>query len=148
MPALETGLSHNGSMTVPADTTALGRITAFLECQADLQLALVFGSVARGQASATSDLDIAVLSDVPLDAGRIMALMEQLAQISGRPVDLVDLRTAGLPVVRSALFGGKKLLCRSNSAYALLLSRTLVDSADFLPYRERLLKQRRDAWIR
>jgi hypothetical protein len=36
---------------------------------------------------------------------------------------------------------------RGDRANAVLLSRAWTDAADFLPMRERLLKQRRHAWI-
>ncbi|MDE2345537.1 MAG: nucleotidyltransferase domain-containing protein, partial [Gammaproteobacteria bacterium] len=95
---------------------------------------------------ADSDVDISVLADKPLDAGRKQELIKLLAKASGCPVDLVDLRTAGVLLRRSALLNGKRLVCRDNQIYADLLSRTLTDVEDFLPYRERLLKQRTNAW--
>ncbi|MEX1080522.1 MAG: hypothetical protein WEC99_00730 [Halofilum sp. (in: g-proteobacteria)] len=48
---------------------------------------------------------------------------------------------------RSAVLGGKLIHRRDPETHAALLSRLLVDSADFLPYRERALKARRDAWL-
>ena len=55
----------------------------------------VFGSVARGDAGLTSDVDIGVV----LPPGRVLEqrleLTAQLAAVFGREVDLVDLRQAG-----------------------------------------------------
>jgi len=123
------------------------RLKTELARQPDLELAVVFGSVASGRARPDSDLDIAVLAGQPFGAERKRELIELLARISGRAVDLIDLRTAGVPILRSALIGGKRILCRDNALYAGLLSRMLIDSADFLPYRERLLRERRRSWI-
>lgn len=95
-----------------------------------------------------SDLDIAVLGDGPLSVDRRMELIEELGRLSGRAVDLVDLATAGIVAARTAVLGGQVLFSRDSSVYPSQITRVLIDSADFLPYRERLLKERRDAWIR
>jgi predicted nucleotidyltransferase len=113
----------------------------------DVELALVFGSVASGRAHAGSDLDVAVFSASPLTATRKAELIRELALVTGRPVDLVDLRVSG-PAVTLAALRGKRLVCRNERAYPALLSRALIDAADFLPLRERTLRERRDAWIR
>lgn len=61
----------------------------------DVGLAYVFGSVARGEASAGSDLDVAVLGDAPFSLQRLGELAERLARATGRDrVDLVDLAIA------------------------------------------------------
>lgn len=112
----------------------------------EVRLAILFGSLANGSARADSDVDIAVAADRPLDAGERLALMEDLAAATGRPVDLVDLATAGEPLVGVILTTGQRLL-GSDEAYARVLVRHLFDQADFLPYRERILAERRKAWI-
>lgn len=134
-------------MTTSPDTT-LAAIAAYLAAQDDLRLGIVFGSVARQRATARSDLDLAVLAERPLTAERRMALIGELARLTGRAVDLVDLATAGIPVARSALLTGRVLLQRDTATYPAQVSRILIDSADFLPYRNRLLRERREAWTR
>lgn len=119
-----------------------------LEAQPDLRLAVVFGSVARGQAGPESDLDIAVLADGPVDAPRREALIRVLAQASGRPVDLVDLWSADVLVSREALGHGVVALNRDAAAYYHLLSKMVTDAEDFLPLYERLLRHRNEAWLR
>ena len=49
----------------------------------------VFGSVARGEAGPDSDVDILVEFDVLPDLYEFAALRDRLAEIVGRPVDLV-----------------------------------------------------------
>lgn len=134
-------------MTMGGHDTTLKRIREALEQEHDVILATVFGSVASGQAHSGSDLDVAVLADRPLAADRRYKLIERLADVIGRPVDLVDLRTAGVIVTREALHG-QRLFCRDEKAYAGLLSRMVTDAEDFLPYQRRLLRARRNAWIR
>ena len=67
--------------------------------------------------------------------------------MTGRPVDLIDLRTAGVLVTREALTQARRPVCRDEGALAGVLSRMLIDSADFLPLRKRILRERRQAWI-
>lgn len=120
-------------------------LRAVLARQPGLQLALLFGSVAAGRARDDSDLDIAVLADAPLDAAQRIALVGELAEVSGRAIDLIDLRTAGEPLLGEVLTHGRRLIGRPE-AFAALLSRRLTDAADFAPYAERIVAQRRRAW--
>lgn len=89
-------------MSESAENGSLTRLAALLEQQPDIILAIAFGSLASGRARPESDLDIAVLADLPLGERRRRELIALLARECGRPVDLVDLRTAGVPVRRSA----------------------------------------------
>jgi uncharacterized protein len=124
----------------------LDRIGDYLAAQDDLRLAIVYGSLARGEARSDSDLDVAVAGERLLDVDRKMALTKGLAGITGRAIDLVDLKAIGEPLLGQILTGGKRL-SGDNLQFAELLARHLFDQADFLPYRERLLAERRKAWI-
>jgi len=110
-----------------------------------MQLALLFGSVAQGRQRPDSDLDIALAARRVLTPAQRIALIETLAQRTGRPVDLIDLRTVGEPLLGQIVRHGRRLL-GSDSAYGQLISRHLFEQADFMPYRSRLLAERRAAW--
>ncbi len=122
-------------------------LTALLGADEDVELAMLFGSAAAGELRADSDVDVAVLTRSRLTPKRRREIVRAIAEIVGRPVDLVDLRTAGVPVTSQALRYGLRLVQRRPGVFADLLSRNLADSADFLPYRERILRERRQAWI-
>jgi len=130
-----------------ADNT-VEQITDILSAQPDIRLAYVFGSTARDAVQRASDLDVAVLADGPLDAARRTELIGRLADCIGRPVDLVDLHTAGVVILRTVLREGRRLVCRDPRAHEQLVNRLLTDTEDFLPYRERMLRERRQAWMR
>ena len=117
-----------------------------LEQHGGLELAFVFGSIASGTARADSDLDIAVQAAQVLSASQKMALIGDLAEALGRPVDLIDLRTAGEPLLGQILSHGRRILGTAE-AHGSLLSRHLIDAADFLPYAQRIVDERRRAWI-
>ena len=123
------------------------RIQQVLAQHGGIRMAILFGSLAKAQATPQSDLDLAIQMDAPLTAEAKMALIGELSQAIGRPVDLIDLRVAGEPLLGQILKHGARLL-GSDSDYAELLKRHLFEEADFMPYRRRILAERRQAWIR
>jgi len=127
----------------PNIETAIKRALA---CQPGVRLAIVFGSMASDQERFDSDLDLAVDAGRRLTVSEKMTLIGDLALEIGRPVDLVDLRSVGEPLLGQILRHGKRLL-GSDAHYAALISRHLFDQADFVPYRNRILAERRRAWI-
>ena len=122
------------------------RILQVLAQRGGIRLAVLFGSLARGRATPESDLDLAVLMDVSTSAETKMALIDDLSQAMGRPVDLIDLSVTGEPILGQILKYGVRLL-GSDTDYAELIKRHLFDEADFMPYRRRILAERRLAWI-
>ena len=122
------------------------RIRQILSRQGDIRLAILFGSLAAGDATPQSDLDLAVLMGIPLSTETKMTLIGELSQAIGRPVDLIDLRVAGEPLLGQILKHGVRLF-GNDTDYAELLKRHLFEEADFMPYRRRILAERRRAWI-
>lgn len=121
-------------------------ILAVLSRHRGIEVALLFGSLASGRAGRDSDIDLAVGADRPLDADAKMALMAELAEATGRPIDLVDLNSVGEPLLGEVIKQGRRLL-GTNDVYAKLVNRHLIEEADFMPYYRRILAERRRAWI-
>ena len=111
-----------------------------------LVLALVFGSAAQGRQRADSDLDIAVAANRALTAAEEMDIIAALAERTGRPIDLIDLKMVAEPLLGQIVRHGRRLF-GSDKAYGQLISRHLFEQADFMPYRSRVLAERRAAWI-
>ena len=111
-----------------------------------IALAVLFGSVARGRQRADSDLDIAVAAKQALTADEKIALIGALAEYTGRPVDLIDLKVVSEPLLGQIVRHGRRVL-GSDTLYGELISRHLFEQADFMPYRTRILAERRMAWI-
>jgi len=109
-------------------------------------LAVLFGSVALGRQRSDSDLDIAVAAKQALTVTDRIALIGALAERIGRPIDLIDLRVVTEPLLGQIVRHGKRVM-GSDTLYGELLSRHLFEQADFMPYRTRLLAERRMAWI-
>ncbi|OGT76845.1 MAG: DNA polymerase III subunit beta [Gammaproteobacteria bacterium RIFCSPLOWO2_02_FULL_56_15] len=121
-------------------------VVATISTQLEVQLVILFGSLATGKWDKESDLDIAVDAGRHLMVNEKISLIEKLAQQTGRPVDLVDIQSIGEPLLGQILRYGKRIL-GSDRHYARVLCRHLFDQADFLPYRNRILAERRQAWI-
>ena len=121
-------------------------ILAAISTQPGIGLAILFGSLAAGEGRAESDLDLAVDAGRRLTASEKIALVSELAGRTGRSVDLVDIHAVGEPLLGQILQHGKRIL-GSDTLYANLIRRHLFDQADFLPYRNRILSERRQAWI-
>lgn len=111
-----------------------------------IALAVLFGTVASGRQRADSDLDIAVAAKQALTAHEKIALIAALADRTGRPVDLIDLNAVSEPLLGQIARHGRRVL-GSDTSYGELISRHLFEQADFMPYRTRLLAERRMAWI-
>lgn len=111
-----------------------------------IALAVLFGSVALGRQHADSDLDIAVAAEQTLTAHEKIALVGALAECTGRPIDLIDLGVVSEPLLGKVLRHGRRIL-GSDTLYGELISRHIFEQADFMPYRTRLLAERRMAWI-
>jgi predicted nucleotidyltransferase len=111
-----------------------------------ISLALLFGSVAAGRPHADSDLDIAVAADHPLNVTEKISMTQALAEKTGRPIDLIDLATVTEPLLGQIVQHGRRLM-GSDTLYGNLISRHLIEQADFMPYRNRVLAERRMAWI-
>jgi predicted nucleotidyltransferase len=111
-----------------------------------LVLALMFGSVAEGRPRPDSDVDIAVAAKQALTTVEKMDIIAALAEQTGRPVDLIDLKVVGEPLLGQIVRHGRRLL-GSDGEYGRLISRHLFEQADFMPYRNRVLAERRAAWI-
>jgi len=117
-----------------------------LEQDQDIELAILFGSMATGKQSIKSDVDLAIKKVKPLTLQQKKHFVEQIAHITGRAVDLIDLSTVGEPLLGQIIKHGKRLT-GSDTTYAELILQHVYAQTDFVPYIERTLKERRQKWI-
>lgn len=135
------------AMAMPVPDPAIEALAQRLGREPDLRVAIVFGSVASGTARFDSDVDVAVMMERRMTNERRMALLEAIEGATGRAVDLVDLRDAGVAVMRAALYEGHVVVCRDPRDLDMLRSKMITDAEDFLPGLERMLAARRRTWI-
>ena len=94
-------------------TDAIAAARRVLEGRAEVRLAYLFGSAARGEDRRSSDLDVGVVfSPIPAPA-----LLDQLATdleaATGRRVDLVVLNEAPPLLTHEAIRAGRVIVCRA-----------------------------------
>ena len=72
----------------------------------DIKLCIAFGSMAGGNASPDSDLDIAIAAEKPLPPNKLLELSEELSPETHCETDLVDLMAATGAILKQALSTG------------------------------------------
>jgi predicted nucleotidyltransferase len=117
-----------------------------LQAHSGLRLALLFGSCALGTQRPDSDVDVAVDMGGVMAAEQHVSLISDLALATGRVVDLIDLRTVGEPLLGQILQSGRRI-GGEHAVHAQYITRHVMDVEDFVPYQERILRERRQAWI-
>jgi predicted nucleotidyltransferase len=124
--------------SLPQSTTdALARILA---ADPRVNLALVFGSRARGTAREDSDLDLAVLGGADLDRLRLAA---ELSLASGLDTAVSDLRAVPIPLLAAIIRDGVVVFERQSGLFASWRTQRLLDLELDLPWFRRM----RDAWL-
>ncbi len=95
--ALDRALALRPSEALSARKDAVRRVFA----DADLPEPRVFGSVARGEDTADSDLDLIVEFTDAHDVADLLELEDRLSRLLTVPADVVDGRSDGLVVARA-----------------------------------------------
>lgn len=99
-----------------------------------VRYATLFGSVASGNARPDSDVDVAVSFGKPMSSDLRAAVTGLIADVAGRPVDLIDFESAaGLLFARA--MAGTEFVCESPSTRATMLGRLLVAEDEALSAR-------------
>jgi predicted nucleotidyltransferase len=109
-------------------------LTQALAAETSVQLAVLFGSEARGTARGTSDLDVAVAGPDPSELG---SLALRLERATGRSVDLLSLANAP-PLLRFEIArDGRVLVERQPYLWSDFKARAMVDWWDWAPIARR-----------
>lgn len=76
----------------------------------DIRIAILFGSMAQTSEGPDSDIDLAIQVDTTLQLHQRLHITEAIALAFNRPVDIVDLRTAGQPLLHQILSTGALMI--------------------------------------
>ena len=96
-----------------------------------MQALWLYGSHARGESRADSDIDLGVLAVGTLDPMRLARVACDLALFAGVPIDLVDLRSVSGLLRVEATHHGKRLAAPDPFAADLFATHALADYAAF-----------------
>ena len=127
-------------MVQPGHKALLDRVRdVLLSREPEIVAGYVYGSYARGDSGPQSDLDLAVL----LPPGRRLvdklALVAALSRQVHCEVDVVNLREAGLDLIREVLRDGHKLFDRDTEHTLAWEAERMTDYSEFNPRRAELL---------
>ena len=115
----------------------------------DVRVAYVFGSVARGQHRASSDVDVAVLFAPVPQPSELDDLSTELERAVSRRVDLVVLDTAPPLLAHQVISTGRPVVARHDDERADFETRTLrryMDTAHLRSVQHRYLRERAEAF--
>jgi len=116
------------------------RLAPILARHPEVELAMLFGSQARGTARPDSDVDVAVEGE-NID---VLGLAAELRHAVGRDVDVVELRHAGYPLLKALLHQGKTIFARPGAEGAWrsqAISRVELDRPWFERMRDGFLRK-------
>jgi predicted nucleotidyltransferase len=116
------------------------RIVELLQVRTDVVAAYLFGSTARGESRADSDVDVAVLFEPPpvhTLNGLRLSLEGALERALGVPVDLVVLNDAPVDLRARILRDGRLLVDRDRAARIRFEVRTRNEAFDLQPVLDR-----------
>ena len=115
------------------ETSIAESIRDALVDRADIELAYLFGSCAQGSETPQSDVDVAAAAAGPMDAFSKTTAINAIAMATGRPVDLVDMHTAGPLALTKVLTTGECVIKRDPALLARFLTKMWYMNADFMP---------------
>lgn len=131
--------SRYPGVMVEVDRNLVVQLRTTLASVTGVRLAILFGSVARDEASRGSDVDLAVLAP----AAQLGAIGARISEVTGREVDVVLLDDPTIPLLRELIRDGIVVYERTAGEGASWRSRTLAQLEIDGPWYDRM----RDAWI-
>lgn len=146
-------LTPAGSLAVDGGQAIVGDVDEraladLIKSSPDVSLAYVFGSIARGEARRTSDLDLAVLFTRMPSPERIAEMVVAVERTAGRPVDLVVLNSASPLLAHEVVSTGRLLVCRDDgerAAFEALAMIRYLDTGHLRRIQHQYLRERADA---
>lgn len=138
MVSAESPSAQRYTAAVTADLET--RIADLLRIRTDVVAAYLFGSTARGESRADSDVDVAVLFEpAPVHTlnGPRLSLEGALERALGVPVDLVVLNDAPVDLRARVLRDGRLLVDRDRAARIRFEVRTRNEAFDLQPVLDR-----------
>lgn len=113
----------------------LAAVSNVLTQEPRIGYALMFGSRARGEAHAGSDLDLAIGGlPRPFTTLELGSLMSRLEAAAGMPVDLVDLDHCPPSLAFRILRDGRVLVERDSNGLADRRARAVLEYLDWQPF--------------
>ena len=134
-------------MNTKPDSKLIKDLKNFLRKMPQIQLAILFGSAARGRLRSDSDLDIAIAEKKPLTIERRMEMIGLFSMNFHKDIDLIDLRSIHGLVLSEILTKGTPVVIKDRKLYFDLIKENVYYNQDFLPLIRRCLEERNRRFI-
>lgn len=103
---------------------------------------VLFGSRALARDRASSDVDLAVALDTPINEFQRQRIEASIALALGVDTDLVDLSSAPSHLVSRILRSGRILAGAGSPALGAMIAKMVSQREDIVPYQRRILEER------
>ena len=123
-------------------STAIEALRRHLESNQAIDMAFLFGSIARGTDTKRSDVDLAVHFSGSYGTDDVIRLAGELERLLSRDVDLIVLNSAPASLAWTAI-RGVRLFVRSQGAYVQYMLDVSREAEDFGHFASDLWKMRR-----
>ncbi|SJM88957.1 putative DNA polymerase, beta domain protein region [Crenothrix polyspora] len=130
------------------DTDKEKKLTTWLIEHTEVEMAILFGSYAKGTENNHSDIDLAIQlsSGKTIQAEQKLNYLTQLVKLLETDIDLIDLRKVGQPLLAQIIKYGEQLKGQQ-AHYIELAIKNINTTQDFMPYIERMMTERRKRWL-
>ncbi|WP_347359207.1 nucleotidyltransferase domain-containing protein [Bdellovibrio sp.] len=122
-------------------------LQTFLQKHPSVAVLGYFGSYAKGHPRSDSDVDICLAEDRPLSTEKKIQYINELTLLLRKEIDLLDLHTVNGVILKESLHTAK-WVHKETAVYAQIMKRMLFDQADFQPYYQRMLKAKRERFLK
>lgn len=121
------------------DKTISSLVSDYFAAKDSVKLVILHGSMARGRATPSSDVDLAIAGAGPTDPAILLAIQAELSELTGRAIDLIDLwKAEGLILLRATTSGLR--LKTDARLFVRFHSKALAWREDFQPI-QRMLRE-------
>lgn len=140
----------NSNSMIQGDQTSLllTQLETYFLNKNDFLCVLLYGSFAKGKANSQSDIDLAVLTTEALSPELKMQTIENLSLLFGRSIDVVDLRTAHVPLSQEILTQGLYIKLINPEIKENLIKKMIYEATDFLPIKRRIQTEKLKRFIK
>ena len=124
-------------------------VRSLLDTRPQVRLAYIFGSLASGNESPSSDLDVGILFAANPSPEALDRLSVELEAVSDRKVDIVDLRRAPPLRIHEIVITGRLLVCRNEDERVGFITQSaarFLDTAHLRKVQYSYLRQRTEAY--
>lgn len=119
----------------------------YFTTQTSVQLAILYGSFAKGLENERSDVDIAVAGYAEYHSSVLVDLNLSISKLLNREIDIVDLNSLSGTILTQILTSGTIIKSKDTSLYAELIKKMLYFEEDMAPGIRYILDYRREEFL-